>query len=415
MKFNLVSFGDHFTLEKGISYKGEELVETSEVGLVTLDSFRPGGGYKTASEKPYEGDFKQSFVLSPGDVIIAATDITQDGTVLCAPALIPAHENSYSELVWSLDVAKLQSKSGEIRPEFVYNFLRVPLNRKRAAYGDTGTTVRRIPFEAMYEQVIPAPSLEAQDRINSFIATFDRKIEVNSSMAETLHAIAQALFRSWFIDFDPVKAKMAGENPLGMGDETAALFPESMEDSPLGLIPKGWQVVPAGEVLVKQKPGKLYDQKSSNREGLIPVLDQGRSGVVGYHNDAPGYVATPVNPVVVFANHTCSLRFIAYPFSVIQNVFPILGNNLSVYWLYFSLLGKQQFESYKGHWPDLVIKPVVRPIRALTEEFEKLVSPLMKLVWQLDLENQKLIDFRDELLPRLISGEIQIPKEIAVW
>jgi type I restriction enzyme S subunit len=244
------------------------------------------------------------------------------------------------------------------------------------------------------------------------LSQIDEKIEKNREISKTLEEIAQTIFKSWFIDFDPVKAKMAGEKPVGMDDATAALFPDSMEYSELGLIPAGWKVATVGDVLVKQKPGKLYDQKTSMQEGLVPVLDQGRSGVVGYHNDAPGYVATPDSPVVVFANHTCSLRFIAYPFSVIQNVFPILGNDLSVYWLFFALQGKQKFDSYKGHWPDLVIKPVVRPSSILTNAFEKLTSPLMRLVWNIEKENQSLVQVRDSLLPRLISGELQIPEEM---
>lgn len=264
------------------------------------------------------------------------------------------------------------------------------------------------------EMVIKIPDLATQKIIGEIIYGIDLSIEKNRQISETLEEIAQTVFKSWFIDFDPVIAKMVGEKPVGINDATATLFPDSMEDSELGPIPKGWEVVTIGDVLVKQKPGKLYDQKTSSQSGLIPVLDQGRSGVVGYHNEAPGYFATPENPVVVFANHTCSLRFIAYPFSVIQNVFPILGNDLSVYWLYFALQGKQKFDSYKGHWPDLVIKPVVRPTQIVSKAFENLASPLMKLIWNLEKENQGLVQLRDSLLPRLISGELQIPEEMLV-
>ena len=414
MKFKTEPLGKFFTLQKGLSYKSENLVTESDVGLVTIDSFQPGGGYKRGSEKPYSGPYKPSHSLADGDLLFATTDITQDGSILCAPLLIPHLETGYDEVIYSLDVAKAEVCKEGLLPEFVYNFFRVPLNRYRAAYGDTGTTVRRISFDVLYEQQIPLPSIEEQERINSFIATFDRKIQLNISKSRTLEKIAESIFRSWFIDFDPVRAKMDGEQPVGMDDATAALFPDSMEDSELGPIPSGWEVVAIGDVLVKQKPGKLYDQKTSSQSGLIPVLDQGRSGVVGYHNEAPGYFATPENPVVVFANHTCSLRFIAYPFSVIQNVFPILGNELSVSWLYFALQGKQKFDSYKGHWPDLVIKPVVRPTQIVSKAFENLTSPLMKLMWNLEKENQGLVQLRDSLLPRLISGELQIPEEMLV-
>jgi type I restriction enzyme S subunit len=414
MTFEHHLLGEFIKIEKGMTYKGEFLSEDSEVGLIGMDSFVPGGGYKHGSEKPYDGPHKAKNTANAGDLIICCTDVTQDGSVLAAPLLVPEDLGGYSSLLYSHHVGKVVEIKEGLRQEFIYNFLRIPINRIRLAYGDTGTTVRALPYEVVYEQLIPVPKLYEQDQINSFIATLDRKIELNIAMATTLERITNSIFRSWFIDFDPVKTKMSGEKPRGMDDATAALFPDSMEDSELGPIPKNWEVATVGDVLVKQKPGKLYDQKTSMREGLVPVLDQGRSGVVGYHNDAPGYVATPDNPVVVFANHTCTLRFVSYPFSVIQNVFPILGNELSVYWLYFALQGKQDFDSYKGHWPDLVIKPVVKPTQILAEAFERLTTPLLKQMWNLEKENQSLVQLRDSLLPRLISGELQIPEKMLV-
>jgi type I restriction enzyme S subunit len=290
--------------------------------------------------------------------------------------------------------------------------IRSPQVQNQILQMQVGTMIPHFKKGDFEKLLIPLFEMSSQRVIGKIYYELSQKIVTNQYISKTLEEIAQTIFKSWFVDFDPVKAKMAGEKPVGMDDATAALFPDSMEDSELGLIPTGWKVATVGEVLVKQKPGKLYDQKTSMQEGLIPVLDQGRSGVVGYHNDAPGYVATPDSPVVVFANHTCSLRFIAYPFSVIQNVFPILGNDLSVYWLFFALQGKQKFDSYKGHWPDLVIKPVVRPSSILTNAFEKLSSPLMRLVWNIEKENQSLVQVRDSLLPRLISGELQIPEEM---
>ena len=290
--------------------------------------------------------------------------------------------------------------------------IRSPQVQNQILQMQVGTMIPHFKKGDFEKLLIPLFEMSSQRVIGKIYYELSQKIVTNQYISKTLEEIAQTIFKSWFVDFDPVKAKMAGEKPVGMDDATAALFPDSMEDSELGLIPTGWKVATVGEVLVKQKPGKLYDQKTSMQEGLIPVLDQGRSGVVGYHNDAPGYVATLDSPVVVFANHTCSLRFIAYPFSVIQNVFPILGNDLSVYWLFFALQGKQKFDSYKGHWPDLVIKPVVRPSSILTNAFEKLSSPLMRLVWNIEKENQSLVQVRDSLLPRLISGELQIPEEM---
>jgi type I restriction enzyme S subunit len=141
-------------------------------------------------------------------------------------------------------------------------------------------------------------------------------------------------------------------------------------------------------------------------------LDQGKSGVVGFHDEEPGVFASPEAPLVVFANHTCLLRLVSYPFSVIQNVFPLTGNKVDVIWLYFAVEGKQQFDSYKGHWPDFVLHKIIHPTVEATRAFRMIVEPLLKEKWLLEQQSKILGKIRDSLLPRLISGELQIPEEI---
>jgi type I restriction enzyme S subunit len=141
-------------------------------------------------------------------------------------------------------------------------------------------------------------------------------------------------------------------------------------------------------------------------------LDQGKSGVVGFHNEEAGVFASPDMPLVVFANHTCLLRLISYPFSVIQNVFPLVGNKVDAIWLYFAVEGKQQFDSYKGHWPDFVLHKIIHPTEQTTNAFRLTVEPLLKQKWLLEHQSKTLASLRDSLLPRLISGELQIPEEM---
>jgi type I restriction enzyme S subunit len=102
--------------------------------------------------------------------------------------------------------------------------------------------------------LLTLPPLRAQRAIAGILGALDDKIELNRRMNETLEAMAQALFKSWFVDFDPVRAKMEGRQPVGMDAETAALFPDSLGDSPLGQIPRGWEVRELGEVVdINQK------------------------------------------------------------------------------------------------------------------------------------------------------------------
>ena len=112
----------------------------------------------------------------------------------------------------------------------------------------TGTTVLGISQRELRKVEIPLPSLQEQRRIAHILGTLDEKIELNRQMNETLEAMARAIFKSWFVNFDPVKAKMEGHKPPCMDTETAALFPSAFQDSPLGEIPKGWKVGTLGEI-----------------------------------------------------------------------------------------------------------------------------------------------------------------------
>src|SRR6266540_1896448 len=96
---------------------------------------------------------------------------------------------------------------------------------------------------------IPVPSLHEQRAIARILGALDDKIELNRQMNATLEAIARALFQSWFVDFDPVRAKAEGRAPYGMDAATAALFPDGFEESALGEVPRGWEILPLGDFL----------------------------------------------------------------------------------------------------------------------------------------------------------------------
>ena len=273
MAFKQVRLGDYFKFEKGLGYKGEFLAEESSVGLVGIDSQVPGGGYKENSEKPYSGPYKSEHVVDSGDVIVAATDITQDGSVLGSTLMIPESTN-YETLIYSGDVMKvIPLNPDEFGLEYFYNLYRVEKYRKKVAYGDTGTTVRRLSEDGISEQLVPLPDLPTQIAINEIISLIDQQIANNKALSRNLEALALSLFKSWFIDFDPVHAKKNGEKPFGMDADTAKLFPDSFVKSDLGIIPKGWKVGPVGEVLTLQ--GGYAFKSSTWTSSGVPVIKIG--------------------------------------------------------------------------------------------------------------------------------------------
>jgi type I restriction enzyme S subunit len=204
-----------------------------------------------------------------------------------------------------------------------------------------------------------------------------------------------------------VHAKAAGQ-PTGLPAHIDALFPSAFVDSPLGQIPQGWGVGKVGDVIKRLSVGKKYEQKTVNNQGLVPVLDQGKSGIIGFHNDEPGVIATAQMPVVVFANHTCYMRIVNFPFSTIQNVLPFVGKDLPTLWVYHATIDKQSFIEYKGHWPDFILHEIAIPQSNLAEAFSKIVSSYMMQIWENEQQSNTLTALRDTLLPKLLSGEVEV-------
>ena len=134
-----------------------------------------------------------------------------------------------------------------------------------------GSTVERIALIEFPKFPVYLPPLAEQKRIAHILGTLDDKIELNRRMNATLEAMARALFQSWFVDFDPVRAKLEGRQPEGMDASTAALFPDHFQNSPLGHIPKGWRVAPLHELTsyLSRGIGPSY-----TIDGGVPVLNQ---------------------------------------------------------------------------------------------------------------------------------------------
>lgn len=323
-----------------------------------------------------------------------------------------------------------------IYPGYLSHFFGLPTFKEYIRTIAVGATMPSINTEILSNvDIYYPPKVSEQKIITRVLDSLEDKIELNSEINQTLEEIAQATFKSWFVDFDPVKAKIVakseGRDPLRAAmcaisgkseleldqlsheqyeslSETAALFPDKMEDSELGRIPAGWAVKNINDVLERLSVGKKYEQKTALPEGSIPILDQGKSGVIGYHNEAAGVLASVDKPVIVFANHTCYMRLVSFPFSAIQNVLPFVGKNISTLWLYYATLGKQKFSEYKGHWPDFVIQKIVVPMTNMTFDFSNQIKEMIKLIWSKESEANLLAGLRDTLLPKLLSGELPV-------
>jgi type I restriction enzyme S subunit len=306
------------------------------------------------------------------------------------------------------DTVKLQPKDNNVPVKYLYWLLRTPQYRGYCRAHATGTTNLGLSRDDFFAFPAPEPT-PIQHRIVHVLDALDDKIELNRRMNETLEGMARALFTSWFVDFEPVRAKLRGQQPEGMDAATAALFPSSIEDSALGEIPKGWELRTLGQV-VELAYGKGL-REEDRVAGNIPVY--GSNGPVGYHAQA----LTHGPGIVIGRKGTAgTVTLIHSDFFPIDTTFYVIPRTRTrcAYFLYH-LLAQQNLVSDVGDSavPGLnrnvvYAKQVVIPNESVVCRFSAIVSDLYHRIEATNSESKTLTTLRDILLPKLMSGEARV-------
>ena len=277
-----------------------------------------------------------------------------------------------------------------------------------------------------------------QDEIASLLGALDDRIALLRECNATLEAIAQALFKSWFVDFDPVRAKSQGLAPAGFDEATAALFPDSFEDSALGRLPAGWSVQPVGDA-VECLGGATPDTKDpsywspeahawttpKDLSGLpAPVLlsTERRLSTKGLAKIGSGLL--PVGTLLMSSRAPIGYLAIAQvPVAINQGYIAMPPGSLlpPLYMLFWC---QQNMENIKaranGSTFMEISKKAFRPILVVVppspviEAFLAIASPLFSRLVSNEQQAQTLTTLRDTLLPRLISGQLRLPEAEAL-
>ena len=281
--------GDYVTLVRGTTYKGA-LVGEPGPALLGLGSIEPGGGFRSGNYKTYGGDCPKELMLFPGDIYASLKGATKDGKMIGSVARVPP---SVSTGRLTQDTVKLVFLDHDpVAETYLYWVLRTPQYRDYCAGHAMGSAVVALSRRDFLSY--PIPPLTTQRRmVITLLDAMEEKIELNRRMNETLEAMAQALFKSWFVDFlpvranmearnrkartqtgDPVRAKAEGRDP-GLPKHIADLFPDSFEDSELGEIPKGWKLAPLPDV-IDVNPTRALRKRASRRPiSTWPICQQG--------------------------------------------------------------------------------------------------------------------------------------------
>src|SRR6185312_1274505 len=233
-------------------------------------------------------DVFEKFQLKAGDIIIART-----GNTIGVNFFIEQDMPS----VFNNGLIRIKVDKTKILPRFFYYLMQTVQFKNHILSICFGTSTQpNMQIDDLLFYEVDIPKLETQVKVVSILKKIDDKIELNNQINETLESMAKAIFKEWFIDFGPVKAKAEGKKPFGMDDETAALFPDRFEESELGLIPSGWSINTIGEscdVLMGQSPpGITYNE---NRDGV--VFYQGRAEFGDRFPTARLYCTAPTRQV----------------------------------------------------------------------------------------------------------------------
>ena len=317
-------------------------------------------------------------------------------------------------------------------PRFAYYLLQT---LDLAAF-NSGSAQPSLNRNFLYSIPLKIPRPVEQYGIVDVLKSLDDRITLLRETNATLEAIAQAIFKSWFVDFDPVRAKMEGRTPEGMDEATAALFPDGFETSELGEVPRGWRQQTFRDTIQIIGGGT---PKTSNPDfwgGDIPwfsVVDAPRSSDVfvidtekyitdaGLHGSSTKLL--PVGTTIISARGTVGkLALTGRAMAMNQSCYGLRGKAGDTYFTYFSATRLVQQLQQRAHGSvfDTITQEtfagihVAYPQPPVIEAFDVAVSPLMARIRENLFQAQTLSTLRDTLLPRLISGQLRLPEAQAL-
>lgn len=394
---------------------GVPLISVREIGHGTfhIDKKTPRVCEATLARLP-------EYILQTNDIVFAR----KGGIERCALVRKP-------QTGWFLgsDGIRLRPpKSCDAR--FIAYFLQTKAVKEWLVQNSTGSTMASLNQATIGRIPVSLPSIQEQTSIADTLETLDDRITLLRETNATLEAIAQALFKSWFVDFDPVRAKQEGRVPEGMDEATPALFPDGFEESELGLVPRGWRVGTLADLMRLHKgsvnPGAHPDSEFQHFSlpafdaGQMPIFESG-SAIKSNKTTVPenAVLLSKLNPHIprvwlpsfVEERAVCSTEFL-----------PFVPTVSSTTALVYCLLAAPDFSvslcqlvtgtsnSHQRVKPDGVLSlPSIVPSRDVVTAFDNLANVLLARLKANREQAQTLTTLRDTLLPRLISGQLRLP------
>ena len=416
------TLGSYIRVKHGFAFKGEYFTEaeTPDV-LVTPGNFAIGGGFLADKPKYYAGPVPDDYILQEGDLVVTMTDLSKAGDTLGYPAQVPRMLGK--RYLHNQRVGLVEIKEGaEADKRFLFYRLRANDYRHHILATASGSTVRHTSPGRIREFETTLPAITEQRAIAGVLGSLDEKIDQNWRTARALERLAGTIFRAWFVEFEPVKAKAAGAASFpSMAQPVFDALPTRFVDSEIGAVPEGWEVKTTNEsILLKMgqsPPSEFYNESGEGLPFHQGVTDYGfRSPTHRVYCTTEGKIAEPGDVLL-------SVRAPVGRVNVADRRM-VLGRGLA------GLRHRSDLQSFLRQQichtfveedaigDGTIYKAVTKrfleqmqlllPSRQAQEAFEDLARPLDGLIAACEVESRKLGETRDLLLPQLMSGQIRV-------
>lgn len=422
MSFELIDYKLEDALEALIDYRGKTPVKTTTgIPLITAKIIKDG-----RIERPTEfiavdnyDSWMRRGIPKAGDVVLTVE----------AP-LGEVAQLGHEKVALAQRVVTLRGRQGILDSTYLLYLLQSEELQQKLKARASGSTVLGIKQSELRKVILRLPDEDVQRGIASILKSFDAASLNLEHQNTALEAIAQRVFRSWFVDFDPVKAKAAGAEPEAMSPELAALFPSEFVESEIGLIPKGWRNGVIGDIAINSraqaKPGKIPANTPYVGLEHVPRRSLSLTSWGSSNELESGKFFFNKEDVLFGKLRPYFHKVVLTPTSGVCSTDILVIRPKSKDWLGFLCMhifsttfiahATQLSDGAKmprTNWTDTAGYRVALPSESLVKEYQRIVGPFFDLMHENVLTMQRLGELRDHLLPRLISGKLSLDEGVA--
>ena len=394
--------GDFIKIKHGYAFEGKSIsFDDNNIVLVTPGNFAIGGGFQEKKCKFFHSAYPSEYILNENDLIVTMTDLSKDGDTLGYSAKVPYSDTRI--YLHNQRIGLVQFINSEVDKDFIYWFMRSPLYQKTVLSTSSGSTVKHTSPDRICGISVKLPPLPTQQKIAAILSSLDDKIELNNKINTNLEQQAQALFKNWFVDFEPFGGKMPEGWRVGkLGDFVEIKRGGSPRPIQKFLSDEGYRWLKISDVTSLSAPFVLNIAEHIKEEGLSKTVFL-KAGSLVLSNSA-----TPGIPKILDLDTCIHDGWLYFPKSQLSNEY---------LYLLFKEIRPQLLNLGNGSIFTNLKTDILKnfeislPSTETLSKFQNIIKPIFEKVLATQREIKQLETLRDTLLPKLMNGELSFKNE----